>query len=280
MSETIDNLIAKGQSFNFENNSYRTSHGVYTRASSDLLSWITTIEDFVLNYYGENSAPYKLFQRFDKAKLNGYEKDDFDEEIEKLFGVLKACKSISPNKKNDKDENPIISLLKNPLFWTTIVIIIGGAFSLGMYFGATKFDKEKISYERENFCLNKSIDSLQIKFNKIFKENQSLQNKLRLYEKDNSNKDRVQSLSKLLEESISKARLISLSSKYDKKKYENWKEEVLIVLDKIDKNNYEIKTKRYFIEKIKECEERNSSVSPELYECAIEILQKVTLMMK
>jgi hypothetical protein len=74
MSEIIDNLIRKGQSFNFENNSYRASHGVYTRASSDLLSWITTIEDFVLNNYGENSAPYKLYQRFDKAKLNGYEK--------------------------------------------------------------------------------------------------------------------------------------------------------------------------------------------------------------
>lgn len=278
MQETIDNLIRKGQSFSFENNSYRVSHGVYTRASSDLLSWITMIEDFVLNNYGENSAPYKLYQRFDRKKLSGYEKNDFDEEIEKLFGVLKSCKSISPNKKKSKDDNPIISLLKNPIFWTVIIVVMGGAFTLGNYFGSTKFDKEKIDYERENVSLRKSIDSLQIKFNKISEDNQSLLNKSKLYENNKAHEETIQSLTKLLEESISKARL--MPSKYDKKKYGNWEEEVLIVLDKIDKNDYEIKAKSYFIGKIKECEKKSSSISPEQYECAIETLQKIILMMK
>ena len=277
MQETIDDLIRKGQSFSFENNSYRVSHGVYTRASSDFLSWIAIIEDFVLNNYGEDSAPYKLYQRFDRKKLSGYEKNDFDEEIEKLFGVLISCKSILPIKKKGKDDNPIISLLKNPMFWTVIVVLMGGAFTLGIYFGSTKFDKEKINYERENVSLRKSMDSLQIKFNKTSEDNQSLQSKLKLYEKDNTHKETIQSLTKLLEESISKARL--MSSKYDKKMYENWKEEVLIVLDKIYKNNYEIKARSYFIEKIKECEKESSSISPKQYECAMETLQKVILMM-
>jgi hypothetical protein len=151
-------------------------------------------------------------------------------------------------------------------------------FTLGLHFGSTKFDKEKISYERENISLKKSIDSLRVEFNEIFEENQFLQNELKLHKKDNAYEEMMQSLSNLLEESISKARL--MSSKYDKKKYENWKEEVLIVLDKIDKNNYEIKSKNYFFEKINECEEKSSSITPEQYECAIETLPKVILMMK
>lgn len=160
MKDKIDNLIRIGESFNFHNNSYSTSHGIYTKASSDLLSWITEIEDFVLTNYGEDSAPFKLYQTFSRLKLNGYEKDDFDEEKEKLIGVLKACKTISPKKNKTKDDNLIISLLKNPIFWTVMVIVIGASFTLGIYFGSTKFDKEKAEYYEQIKILEKELERI------------------------------------------------------------------------------------------------------------------------
>lgn len=142
--DKIEELIQSGEKFNFRNNSYSVSHGTYTRASDELLSWIATIEDFIHNTYGEESAAYKLYLTFDRTKLNGYEQDDFEEQIAILNGALKSCKNIVPkNKKKQIDDHLIIQLIKNIYFWTVLLVISGGAFALGLHFGISKFDKEK-----------------------------------------------------------------------------------------------------------------------------------------
>ncbi|WP_156126402.1 hypothetical protein [Hymenobacter sp. DG25B] len=99
--EIIDDLIATGKDFSFRTNSYHSQYGsAYSRASDSLLSWIATVEDFIMNNYGEESSPFKLYQTFERNKLNGFEQDEFDKQITILIGALKACKSIPFRKKN------------------------------------------------------------------------------------------------------------------------------------------------------------------------------------
>lgn len=143
----IDNLIDIGKTHTFKNNSIIKSHGVYTKASDDLLSWIAVVEDFIKVTYGEESAAFKLYNTFDRRKLNGYEQDSFDKQIAILLGALKACKNISPAKtKNIKEDHQIIQLIKNAYFWTALGVAIGSAFTLGNYFGTSKFDAEKATF--------------------------------------------------------------------------------------------------------------------------------------
>jgi hypothetical protein len=142
--DKIEELIQAGQKFNFRNNSHSASHGNYTRASEELLSWIATVEDFILNTYGEESAAYKLYLTFDRKKLNDYELDDFQKQMTVLNGSLKACKNITPKSKNNPiDDHQIIQLIKNSYFWAVLIFVSGGAFGLGLRFGSSKFDKEK-----------------------------------------------------------------------------------------------------------------------------------------
>ncbi len=145
--QTIDELIRKGETFTFRNNSYTASHGTFSRPSSDLLSWITTVEDFIHTNYGEDSAPFKLFQTFNRKELNGYLQDDFEKQLSILIGALKACKSISPKPKYGG--NKIIKFIESWNIGTTVTLIgllISGLFTFGLYIGSAKFDKEKRDY--------------------------------------------------------------------------------------------------------------------------------------
>ncbi len=147
----LETLIKEGETFDFSNNSERKEHGIYSRASDDLLGWTANVEEFIRVNYGNDSGPYKLYESFDRNRLTGYYESDYREQLKILLGALKACRQITPNtKKRGKDDHPITSLLKNIYFWTAIVIISGGAFSLGLYFGSSKFDKEKSDYYDEN----------------------------------------------------------------------------------------------------------------------------------
>jgi len=160
--DKIEELIQKGQTFNFNNNSYTASHGTYSKASDDLLGWAATVEDFIRTNYGEESSAFKLYQTFDRRKLTGYEQYDFDRQMTILFASLKSCQSISPISKKRSEENAIIKLLKNPIFWTVLVTAIGASFALGNYFGSNKFDKEKIELSEENRLLKDSINHLKV----------------------------------------------------------------------------------------------------------------------
>lgn len=159
--DKIDELIKAGQVFTFRNNSYSTSYGIYTRASDELLGWAATVEDFIRNNYGADCAAFKLYQTFDRGKLNGYEQDEFEKQMNVINGSLKACKNITPKTVNKEvDEHQIIQLIKNIYFWTVLLIVSGGAFALGIHFGTSKFDKEKSEFYETTKSQEIEINSL------------------------------------------------------------------------------------------------------------------------
>lgn len=151
MKEKLKELISEGQGYNFNNNSYNTSYGVYSKASDSLLAWISSVEDFILTYYGEDSSPYKLFQSIDRSKLSGNYQSSFEKQLTKIMGALKACEKIEPKPpKRRVEDNQILNLIKNPYFYMTIVVLVGAAFSVGLKLGSSKFDKEKIDLYNNN----------------------------------------------------------------------------------------------------------------------------------
>lgn len=168
----LEELILKGQTHIFKNNSEYTQYGgPYSRASDELLGWAAQVEHFILENYGEDSGPYKLYKSFDRRYLTGFEEDKFKTQLNILLGSLKACRDIEPNKKRrSKDDNVILSLIKNPLFWAVIVVLTGGAFGFGLRFGSAKFDNEKSD---------------------LYDENKILKNKLIQYEKTISQRDSI-----------------------------------------------------------------------------------------
>lgn len=153
MNQKLQDLISEGNQITFQNNSKNTRHGIYSNASENLLSWISQVENYIRHNYNNESGPYKLFETFDKAILNGYEQSQFESEIKKLLGALKSCENIAPNKIVQKDDNVIMSLIKNYLFWTVLVVAVSGAYKLGFDNGNSKFDKEKIEMNKENEIL-------------------------------------------------------------------------------------------------------------------------------
>jgi hypothetical protein len=161
----LERLISNGKSFNFHNNSKNGQYGMYTQVSDDFLGWFANAESFIVDNYGKNSGPHNLINKVDQNKFNGYEEDDFIEQKSIILGALKACQTI-PRKEIQASEHPTIGLLKNKTFWTVLVITIGGAFALGIHFGASKFDKEKLELYEENRQLRMDktilVDSLKV----------------------------------------------------------------------------------------------------------------------
>jgi len=155
----LEELIKQGKAFNFKNNSQYTTHGVYGKASEELLGWVASVEDFIMGNYGETSGPYKLFSTFDQRQLTGYYESNFNNQMTILRGALIACRQVEPKKKiKQKDGHPITSLLKNIYFWTAVTTVSVGAFMLGLYFGSTKFDKDKSDYYEENKKLKSELE--------------------------------------------------------------------------------------------------------------------------
>ena len=161
----LDRLISNGSDFDFRNNSKNGQYGMYTQVSDDFLGWFANAESFIIDNYGKDSGPYNLLTKVDQNKFNGHEEDDFIEQKSIILGALKACQTI-PRKEIQVSEHPTIGLLKNKTFWTVLVITLGGAFALGLHFGASKFDKEKLELYEENrqLRIDKTIlaDSLNI----------------------------------------------------------------------------------------------------------------------
>jgi hypothetical protein len=100
MKERIDELISQGQNYSFDNNSYRSQYGVFSKPSDEFLAWIATVEDFVIQNFGENSSVFRLYKKFDDRLISGYEQDDFERHHTILISVLKACYTATPIKIN------------------------------------------------------------------------------------------------------------------------------------------------------------------------------------
>ena len=153
MNSKLKELIVQGHCFNFQNNSAHTSHGTYSKPSDELLAWIAGIEHYLIENYEENSGPLNLFKTFKRNGLSGNYQLEFDEQITILQATLIACTQIPAKKVSSKVEDLVLSLIKNPAFWTVTAILMGCSFSLGSYFSSSKFDKEKNDLYEENLSL-------------------------------------------------------------------------------------------------------------------------------
>jgi hypothetical protein len=153
-------IIAEGDKFNFDNNkTYSKSTACwYSKATDDLMAWISKVEDYIRSNYDENSGPYKMLESVKKEVFTGYFQGNFDCEITKLKGAIKSCLSVTPNKK--KDDNVVFALIKNPLFWTIIVVVTGASYTLGYDNGTSKFDNEKIEFKKQIDLQSIDISSL------------------------------------------------------------------------------------------------------------------------
>ncbi len=54
---------------------------------------------------------------------------------------MQSCKNINPRSKTS--ENQLVRFIKS---WPVVVALVSASFTFGWYFGATKFDKEKIEF--------------------------------------------------------------------------------------------------------------------------------------
>ncbi|MFN7822345.1 MAG: hypothetical protein ACK5PO_05240, partial [Bacteroidota bacterium] len=70
---------------------------------------------------------------------------------------LQLAKESNPDKNKRTFTSSILLLLSNEYFWSTIIILIPGAFYLGIYFGETRYDESKISMSKQIDTLNKKI---------------------------------------------------------------------------------------------------------------------------
>ncbi len=156
----LNDLIKEGQNFNFNNNRKIFSYDgtSYSDASNDLMSWISKVEDYIRSNYDDNSGPVKMIESVKKEKFNGYHQSEFETELKKLQGAIMSCERILPNKK--KDDNYILSLIKNPVFWTILVVVIGDTYKLGHDIGESKFGNEKIEQKKAVESQEKEITRL------------------------------------------------------------------------------------------------------------------------
>ena len=125
----VSALIDEGNKYDFDNNKYYAYGEVFSRATTEFLSWVSKVEDFISSNYSESSGPYKMLQSVNKAKFSGYYKYEFDAELTKLKGAIKSCENLKPNRITTGDK--IIELIKNPFFWTVLVIGISASYKLG-----------------------------------------------------------------------------------------------------------------------------------------------------
>lgn len=165
----LNELIDEGTRFNFENNSEISHRESFSHASPEFLAWISKVENYIYSNFEENSGPCRMLNSVKKNKFNGFAQSDFEIEFNKLKGAIKSCISLTPNKKSP--ENIILSLIKNPIFWSVLVVVIGAAYKLGCDIGLAKFDNEKIEIKKQNTLYR---DSLRILNNDIKRLNDTI----------------------------------------------------------------------------------------------------------
>jgi predicted nucleotide-binding protein len=106
MKEKINELIQEGNEHSFQKNSYSSdkgiSSGTFSRAGADMQSWVAECEDFILSNFGKDSSPWRIFERFDIAYLNGYYQRDFELAKTSIISALTACARITPKKTKTK----------------------------------------------------------------------------------------------------------------------------------------------------------------------------------
>ncbi|MFT6338620.1 MAG: putative nucleotide-binding protein [Halioglobus sp.] len=95
MKEKIEQLIAEGEGFTFEENSISHDYGTFSTPCVKLQSWIAECEDFLIQNYGRESTPWRIFERVKLDHFEGYEIHEFNKEKTKLLSALNSCLRIS-----------------------------------------------------------------------------------------------------------------------------------------------------------------------------------------
>jgi len=102
MKQKIDELIEEAKKHTFQNNNYIISGlGTFSRPNVNMQGWIAECEDFTLTNYGKDSAPWRIFERFEREKLDGYYEDEFEKQKSLIVSALTACSRISPKEKSN-----------------------------------------------------------------------------------------------------------------------------------------------------------------------------------
>jgi predicted nucleotide-binding protein len=107
MKEKINELIDEAKEHTFEKNSYKSpSLRIYSRPNANFQAWIAECEDFILSNYGKDSAPWRIFERFERKSLDGNFSDEVEKQKELIVSALTSCLRI-PSK--GKSKSPIIT---------------------------------------------------------------------------------------------------------------------------------------------------------------------------
>jgi len=101
MKQKIEELIEEAKEHTFQTNNYVISGlGNFSRPNVNMQAWIAECEDFILTNYGKDSAPWRIFERFEREKLDGYYEDEFEKQKSVIVSALASCLRILPKGKN------------------------------------------------------------------------------------------------------------------------------------------------------------------------------------
>ncbi|HFG0472350.1 TIR domain-containing protein [Flavobacterium psychrophilum] len=107
MKDKIQELIDEAKEHTFEKNNYvHQGLGVFSRPSANFQAWIAECEDFILSHYGKESAPWRIFERFQRARLDGNYADEVEKQKDIIVSALTSCLRI-PAKSDVK--SPIVT---------------------------------------------------------------------------------------------------------------------------------------------------------------------------
>jgi len=103
MENKIKDLISESKVHNFKNNNYLSPGlGIFSRPNPDMQAWIAECEDFILTNYGKDSAPWRIYERFNRERLDGNYEEELEREKDVIISALMACLRI-PSKNEPKE---------------------------------------------------------------------------------------------------------------------------------------------------------------------------------
>ena len=100
MEEKIRTLIEEAKEHTFlKNNYYAQGLGIFSRPNADMQAWIAECEDFLLTNYGKDSAPWRIYERFERTMLDGNYEDELEKQKNVIVSALTSCLRIAPKGK-------------------------------------------------------------------------------------------------------------------------------------------------------------------------------------
>lgn len=121
MEEKIRELIKEAEKYTFDVCSYfhEEHQDSYSKSIPDMQAWTAECEDFILNQYGKDSSPWRIFDKFKRNKLDGYHQDTFDNQKGIIISALTSCLRIKP-----KSYETVLTT--KPIFDRSKVFIVHG----------------------------------------------------------------------------------------------------------------------------------------------------------